>query len=60
MNIIGYLVDFQDITKIDKNKKIIKENLLNYPNSGIYDNETQTGIIEFNNIDENIKDIENN
>ena len=59
LNITGYLVDFQDITKIDKNKKIIKENLLNYPNSGIYDNEAQTGIIEFNNIDENIKDIEN-
>ena len=59
MIITGYLIDFQDIIKIDKNKKIIKENLLNYVNKGIYDNKAQTGIIEFNNIDENFKDIEN-
>ena len=58
LNISGYLVDFQEISKIDKNKFIQDRYLLNYVNEGIYDNGAQTGIIEFNNINENIRDID--
>ena len=48
LNIIGYVIDFHDIEKLDKNRN--KEYVDYYHmNKGIYDNVTQTGVIEFNN-----------
>jgi len=58
IDISGYIVDFHSITKIDQNKDILNENLDNKVTKGIYDNETKTGIIEFNAINENIRDID--
>ena len=58
LDISGYVVDFHSITKIDNSKKILNENLDNKVTHGIYDNKTQTGIIEFNTINENIRNID--
>ena len=58
LNITGYIVDFHDVTKIDNNKKILDENLEEEDTKGIYDKGIQNGIIEFNKIDENIRDYD--
>jgi len=58
LDITGYIVDSHSITKIDKNKNILNENLFKKVAQGIYDAGTKTGIIEFNTINENIRDID--
>jgi len=48
LDIIGYIADYHDIETLDKEKD--KKNIdYHHLIKGIYDNSTQTGVIEFNN-----------